>query len=115
MPIKDNSKSWLAESRGEMGKRLEKAAIYLENQIKVALSAKGPPRSSPGEPPHIDSGKLRQSITHTIDKEALVAQVGSSLLYFRYLEGGTNFMAARPVLEQVLEANQGALKQILKG
>ena len=115
MPIKDNSKGWLSQSREEMGKRLEKAAIYLENQIKVALSTKGPPRSTPGEFPHIDSGKLRQSITHITDKEALVAQVGSNLIYFRYLEGGTSVMAPRPVLEQVLQANQGAIAAILKG
>lgn len=81
----------------------------------LALSIKGPPRSTPEEFPHIDSGKLRQSITHITDKAALVAQVGSNLLYFRYLEGGTKYMAPRPVLEQVLEANQGALKSILRG
>ena len=115
MPIKDNSKSWFAESRGEMAKRLEKALIFLENQIRVQLSVKGPPRSSPGEFPAIDSGKLRQSIAHTINKEELVGQVGSPLLYSRFLALGTKYMQPRKFFQDILEANQGALKQILKG
>ena len=115
MPIKDNTASWLKQSREEMGKRLEKALIFLQNQAKIALSIKGPPRSSPGEFPHIDSGKLRQSITHITDKEALIGWLGTNLIYARYLAGGTKNMAPRALFEQVVEANQGALNKILKG
>ena len=115
MSIKDNSADWLKQSRENLAKRLEKGLIFIQNQTKQALSQKGPPRSSAGDFPAMDSGKLRQSITHDIDKDALIGWVGSNLVYARYLEKGTNKMEPRALFGAVLEANKGALKQILLG
>jgi hypothetical protein len=115
MPIKDNTAAWLKEGRDELGKRLEKALIFLQNQTKTALSIKGPPRSLAGEFPDIESGKLRQSITHITDNEALIGWLGTNLIYARYLAGGTQYMEPRKLFEDIVEANQGALKAILKG
>lgn len=125
-----------SKSKDELAKRLEKAAIYLENRIKENLSEKcrvekiGGGRnaagqfqkaseikhhSPPGGFPFLESGELRRSITHEVDREALIARVGSNKIYARYLEKGTNVMAARPFLEPTLQANKGAITEILRG
>lgn len=125
--IKDNSRDWLKQSREDLAKRLEKGAIFLQNQIKTALSHKGTAgrngkgqftsggRSQPGEYPFIDDGKLRQSITHDLDRDKLIARVGSPLLYARFLQMGTNKMEPRKLFQECLEENQGALKAIMAG
>jgi len=124
------------KSKDELAKRLERAAIFLENAIKQNLSEKcqsektGGGRSASGQfvkkteikhhsPaggfPFLETGELRRSITHYTDKDALIARVGSNLVYARFLEGSTSKMPARPFLQPTLEANQGAITEILRG
>jgi len=52
--------------------------------------------SKPGDPPHTDTGRLRQSIKFNY-KDG-VGQVGSNLKYAAWLEFGTENMAPRPWL-----------------
>lgn len=52
--------------------------------------------SKPGDPPHTDTGRLRQSIKFNY-KDG-VGQVGSNLKYAAWLEFGTEDMAPRPWL-----------------
>jgi len=95
--------------------RLEAAAIYLQNKVKEAISDPSPPVSDPGQPPHKDTGTLRASISHEIDKQTKTARVGSNSEVAKYLELGTDKMSPRPFLEPTLNANRAELKQILAG
>lgn len=63
--------------------------------------------SAPGEPPAVDTGLLRASITHLIEKEffAWVGKVGTNVEYAAILEFGgyagrnkSTFIAARPYM-----------------
>ena len=92
-------------------KQLTKAIIFLQNQVKKELGTKE--RSSPGDYPGLESGELRRSITHTVDKNQLIARTGTNKVYGRYLEKGTSRMAARPFLERTLEANRSTINRIL--
>jgi HK97 gp10 family phage protein len=122
MAINWNGPTFLTQTQDDLAKRLERAAIFLENEIKKNISEKCPAykepsaeHSPPGSFPFLETGELRRSITHEVDRETLVARVGSNKLYARYLEMGTTDMEARPFLAPTLEANKGAITEILKG
>ncbi len=65
---------FLAKLKAEESKRLERAAIFLKNEIKSDLSEgvkrEGGTvvgRSAPGEPPALDEGELRRSMAHEVE------------------------------------------------
>jgi phage gpG-like protein len=120
------------------GKNLERACIFLKNDIKKTLGVKSGPcndkgdrqakgsthkgkkrsegeynRSQPGEPPHLQCGELRRSMAHEVDKSKMVGRVGSNKVYARYLELGTRRMAKRPFLKVALLRNRNTIKRIL--
>lgn len=47
----------------------------------------------------VDTGRLRNSITHTVDEENGVAYIGSNVEYAPYVELGTEKQAAQPFLK----------------
>lgn len=57
--------------------------------------------SKPGDPPHTDTGRLRQSIKFNYSEG--VGQVGSNLKYAAWLEFGTEGMSPRPWLSVAVE------------
>lgn len=62
--------------------------------------------SAPGQPPMSDTGRLASSIYFTESfgaRRGLEAQVGSNVVYARYLEYGTSRMAARPFFRPAVE------------
>jgi len=63
--------------------------------------------SVPGNPPAVDTGRLRASITHRIvDESPAAAYVGTNLDYAYDLEFGTSKMAPRPFLQPAIDANE---------
>lgn len=80
--------------------------------VSVPTSTEGP--SLPGDPPHADTGKLRQSIFwKMIDKSTAI--VGSALKYAFWLELGTSDMAGRPFLVPALYRMRDTIARILGG
>lgn len=68
--------------------------------------------SAPGNPPAVDTGRLRSSITYEIERQFLVfvAKVGTDIEYAKILEfgghtgrGHATFIAARPYMLTTLE------------
>lgn len=88
---------------------------------KFAGSAKrwrGMHHSQPGDPPFVQTGHLRRSITFNVSSDRVL--IGSSLQpegsdhsYAWYLEMGTTKMEARPYLRPALDNNREAIKRIL--
>lgn len=58
----------------------------------------------------VDTGNLRNSITHEMEKAE--ARVGTNVEYAPFVELGTVKMAAQPYLNPALEANKGNIKKI---
>lgn len=58
----------------------------------------------------VDTGNLRNSITHEVEKKE--AKVGTNVEYAPFVELGTVKMAAQPYLNPALEANKGNIKKI---
>jgi len=122
MGITWNGDAFFKETRDKLAQRLERAAIFLENEIKKNLSEKCPAvkddsaeHSAAGQFPFLETGELRRSITHEVDKDQLIARVGTNKVYGRFLETGTSNMEARPFLMPTFNANHGAIIEILKG
>jgi hypothetical protein len=106
----------IASVRAEMNKRLAHAGEFLRSRIAEGLSlpSRPPGRPSlPGEKPHADTGKLRQSIFYDVDKSKLTCIVGTPLKYGAYLELGTSRMEPRVYLLRTFAANHSRLKAIM--
>ena len=75
---------------------LEAALGVIADETNAAISVVGPPRSQPGEPPHIDTKELYGSYDLAIKPNALEGSVGSSVEHAVYMELGTPTVKARP-------------------
>ncbi len=74
--------------------------------------------SLPGNPPAVDTGTLRRSITYQVDENNLVGYVGSVINdppYGAYLEYGTSRMKPRPWLKPATEKSMETIKKIMAG
>lgn len=69
--------------------------------------------SEPGEPPRKQTGRLRASVAHEVDRQRLIARVGTNVDYGRWLELGTSKMAARPWLRRALYESAVQVRAIL--
>lgn len=74
----------------------------------------GAGRSSAGDPPFKQTGRLRASITHELldDAEGPFARVGTNLPYGLYLELGTRRMRPRPFLRRALDDSLDAIRAL---
>lgn len=71
-----------------------------------------------GNPPAVDTGTLRRSITYTVDEKNLVGYVGSVINdppYGVYLEYGTSRMKPRPWLKPATEKSLETIKRLMAG
>jgi hypothetical protein len=112
--------------RAGVVRNLHAAAILIKGHAKrllsVAGTAPGPEGgariygahpSAPGEPPRKQTGRLRASVAHEVDPTSLTARVGTNLKYGRWLELGTNRLAARPWLRRALNETRPAVRRLL--
>jgi HK97 gp10 family phage protein len=131
MPVKKwKGPEAMARIRSGFARNLAAAAIVVKTRAKVLLSvagtngqgrnAKGQFKrvygsnpSAPGEPPHKQTGHLRRSVAHDVDKGTLSARVGTNVKYGRWLELGTSKMAARPWLRRALNESLATVRAIL--
>ena len=60
----------------------------------------------------VDTGNLRNSITHTSDGKA--AYIGTNVTYGKYVELGTVKMAAQPYLRPAAADHAGTYRNIVK-
>lgn len=75
--------------------------------------------SLPNNPPAVDTGTLRRSITFDVetDEGKVTGRVGSTILdppYGAYLEFGTSRMIQRPWLRPALERNREVIKEHIR-
>lgn len=65
--------------------------------------------------PAVDTGRLRQSITHDVEQDGstVIGRVGTNLVYGSYLETGTSKMNPRPWLKPSLAINREKIHEII--
>jgi hypothetical protein len=71
--------------------------------------------SAPGEPPAVQTGQLRNSVTAIVEKEGKSVKgfVGTELMKGLWLEKGTSKMAPRPWLKPSFDKSLERVKEIL--
>ena len=101
------------EGTGQRTRRVRNKAGKLRKSTKLVY---GKSPSAPGEPPHVQTGRLRASVAFEVDKESLTARVGTNVKYGRYLELGTRAgIAPRPWLRRALAETAAQINAILAG
>ena len=107
---------YMIRQRSVLAANLTRAAIALKGDIKRSLrigNKRGVTPSAPGEPPRRRTGRLSGSIAHEVDRQQLVARVGTNVLYGKFLELGTVKMAARPFIRPSLARMRSTIGRIL--
>ncbi len=136
MTVEWHGDAAMAHVRRNAVRFLTRAAIEVERRAKELLSVAGSgrssvgrgaggrfrsvqgpvTRSSPGEPPRKQTGRLRASVTREIDEANLSAAVGTNVEYGRHLELGTKRgILPRPWLRRALADMQGRINSLLSG
>jgi HK97 gp10 family phage protein len=101
----------------EVKNRVDTATTVLHAAVVKKVSSPPPP-SKPGEPPHVQTGRLRQSIQPSparVTGTVIEGEVSTNVEYAPGLEYGTRKMAARPFMRPALAENEKRLKSILSG
>ena len=62
----------------------------------------------------VDTGNLRNSITHTVDEEEPAAYIGTNVEYAPYQELGTIHMAAHPFLKPAVADHANEYRKIIE-
>jgi len=104
--FKDNRGKLVDEITNQLAKGLLRTALKVERSAKQSMIGGGKPHvpSAAGDPPRVDTGVLRSSITHElkiIDREP-IARIGTNVTYGRDLELGTSQVEPRPWLRPAL-------------
>jgi len=107
----------------EMGRRLKACGQVGADHAKTLISTDGTGvgeggnliyganPSKPGEPPHVQTGRLRASVAYEV--EGTVARIGTNVKYGRFLETGSSRMAPRPWLRRMLAEMTPTFRAIL--
>ena len=96
----DNSKEVLEAMQQAEVRALEKCGLTAEGYAK---------RLCP-----VDTGNLRNSITHTVDEDEPAAYIGSNVEYAPYVCLGTIHMKAQPFLKPAVAANANTYRKIIE-
>lgn len=103
--ITSNADAFKGELRDVLPKILESWGIVAEGYAKLNCP--------------VDTGRLRNSITHERDDEEGQVQIGTNVEYAPYVEYGTSRMKAQPYLEPAILDNiseyQDIADEYLKG
>lgn len=107
MKIQDFSSQVAKQIADDAEEEIERLCLICEREAKQSMEGGGKPHtpSRPGEPPHVDTGRLRASVTHEVEKNlfSIIGRVGTNVEYGRYLELGTSRMSPRPWLRPALK------------
>lgn len=102
---------------------LARVGVELTSQIRQTLSQPGSGvvykrgsgshrASAPGEPPAVDTGRLRASYDWRTGRDPRpYVEVGSSVVYAPFLEFGTSRMQARPHFRPSIDAYRGKVTE----
>lgn len=104
MPIDVKIESHIGEFKDALPKQIEQALIA------IGLNAE----SHAKEECPVDTGRLRNSITHEVDMSEQAAIIGSNVEYAAYVELGTSKQKPQPYLRPAAENHADEYKRIVE-
>ena len=99
--VEDNTDEFRDGLDAALTRALEKVGLVAEGYAK---------RLCP-----VDTGRLRNSITHVIDGGEMAAYVGTNVEYGPYVELGTARQKAQPFLRPAAQDHVGEYRRIIEG
>lgn len=87
----------------ELGDKLELVGQYVEGEAIKNIN----------EMRAVDSGRLKNSITHETDKDSLITRIGTNVEYAPFVCYGTIKMQPRPFLRLALYTSEKKIEDIL--
>ena len=97
---KDNSKEISEDIKAALLRAMETCGLVAEGYAKKLAP--------------VDTGNLRNSITHTVDEEEPAAYIGTNVEYAPYVCLGTIHMKAQPFLKPAVAANANTYRNIIE-
>jgi len=91
------------ELEKKLGNNLELVGALVESEATKEITAMG----------RVDTGRLKNSITHETDKKGLVTRIGTNVEYAPFVELGTYKMQPAPFLRYALYKNEKQIIDIL--
>jgi len=111
-----------ARIKGSAADRVELGARRFRDRLRDALQVPGTGRggteagaSEPGEYPRKQTGHLRRNIQMEMDRERVLARVGTNVLYAKFLEFGTSKMEPRPLMANAVRDHAREVQAIIEG
>lgn len=98
--IQDHSAEVSADIKAALLRGLETCGLVAEGYAKKLAP--------------VDTGNLRNSITHTVDEDEPAAYIGTNVEYAPYQELGTIHMKAQPFLKPAVTANANTYRKIIE-
>lgn len=98
--IHDNSKEISEDIKAALLRGLETCGLVAEGYAKKLAP--------------VDTGNLRNSITHTVDDGEPAAYIGTNVEYAPYQELGTIHMKAQPFLKPAVNDHKDEYRKILE-
>ena len=98
--INDNSKEVSEAIKSALLKGLETCGLVAEGYAKKLAP--------------VDTGNLRNSITHTVDEDEPAAYIGSNVEYAPYVCLGTIHMKAQPFLKPAVNDHKDEYRKIIE-
>ena len=101
----DNSDKFKAELNRKIPAILEAIGIHLEGESKDELE---------NAPRRIDTGNLRNSVSHAVRGEEQAVYIGSNVEYGVYVHEGTVRMSPNRFLKNAVEKNEKQIKEYIE-
>lgn len=101
----DNSDKALSEMREKVGAALEAVGIHVEGEAKDELE--NPPR-------RVDTGRLKNSITHEVAGKENAVYVGTNVEYAIYVHEGTRRMTPNRFLKNACVRNEAQIRKFFE-
>lgn len=98
--IVDNSSEVLNATEAQITKALESIGLLAEGHAKVICP--------------VDTGRLRNSLTHQTNSGEKKVYIGTNVDYASYVEFGTSRMRAQPYLKPAVQDHLDEYKQAIK-
>lgn len=101
----DNSQEVLNDLNNKIPRILEAIGLHLEGEAKDELE---------NDPRRIDTGNLRNSISHAVDSGEPAVYIGTNVEYGIYVHEGTVRMEPNRFLKNALERNEDQCRQYIE-
>jgi HK97 gp10 family phage protein len=111
----DNSRKYREALNTAIARALEEMGLLGERFAKENLSKpKGGHKSGKDPRPNVDTGRLRNSITHAVDEGDRSVAIGTNVEYAPYVELGTSRMQGWPYLRPAATEHRREYERVLR-